>query len=261
MVMDEKNVAEKNVAEEHDEALEIADKIDYGHLRPGNPVRVRVERGAAAIRAYRDRAVDAAKAEERRAWVEALAPGNRETGLGKYVMEHGASAMAEHVTEVTKLRIKQAVAETKARAEAAEAKVKTLASLINSDVVASMSTPEGLQPINSTEMRYAVDKWDSAEAKVRELEKHLSEARAENANDSTMKHFMAELNRLRIESLDTQLDSAVAKVKALEAKLAATPDRMLEAWNSENPRPWVHAYARDTAHWCVKWLRKEVSRG
>jgi hypothetical protein len=178
MVMDE-----KNVAEEHDEAWEIADDIYVE--------RITRSRGAAAIRAYRDRAVNQA-----------------------LLMEH----------EVTKQRIEQAVAETKARAEAAEAKVKTLASLINSDVVASMSTPEGLQPINSTEMRYAVDKWDSAEAKVRELEKHLSEARAENANDSTMKHFMAELNRLRIESLDTQLDSAVAKIKELEAKLAATED-------------------------------------
>jgi hypothetical protein len=154
------------VAEEHDEALDIADDIYKGRI-----TRIR---GAAKIRAHRDLAVAAAKAEERRAWVEALATGNRETGLGKDVMEHGASAMAEHVTEVTKLRIKQAVAETKARAEAAEAKVKTLASLINSEVVASMSTPDGLKPINSTGMRYAVDKWGSAEAKVKALEAKLA---------------------------------------------------------------------------------------
>jgi hypothetical protein len=108
MVMDEKNVAEKNVAEEPDEALDIAHDIYVG--------RITRSRGAAKIRTYRDRAVAAAKAEERRAWVEALAPGNRETGLGKDVMEHGASAMAEHVTEVTKLRIEQAVAELKSRA-------------------------------------------------------------------------------------------------------------------------------------------------
>jgi hypothetical protein len=101
MVMDEKNVAEKNVAEEPDEAWDIADDIYKG--------RITRSCGASKI-------VAAAKAEERRAWVEALAPGNRETGLGKDVMEHGASAMAEHVTEVTKLRIRQAVAELEAKA-------------------------------------------------------------------------------------------------------------------------------------------------
>jgi hypothetical protein len=137
------------VAEEHDEAWEIAHDIYVE--------RMNTSRGAAEIRAYRDRACSSLIETVRsslRGWPDA----GCDEEIGRLV---------EGIRDRT-------VAETKARAEAAEAKVKTLASLINSEVVASMSTPDGLKPINSTGMRYAVDKWGSAEAKVKALEAKLA---------------------------------------------------------------------------------------
>jgi DNA repair exonuclease SbcCD ATPase subunit len=57
-----------------------------------------------------------------------------------------------------------------------------------------------------------------------------------------------------------KLAKAEAELSTERERLRGLPDRMLEAWNNENPSPWVHVYEQKTARWCVEWLRKEVER-
>jgi hypothetical protein len=280
MVMDEKNVAEKNVDEEHDEALEIAERIDYEHLRPGNPfgVRVRVERGAAAIRAYRDRAVDAAKAEERRAWVEAFDPSNTETDLGKHFMEHGASAMAEHVTEVTKLRIEQAVAELKSRA-VVELKDKNANEdiefwkrhSIKLDERISCLTKRLTEERNLLARAHRVIRAESPKMKrfLNLMEQHL-----DRLPEGEQRRIIDSGLSAHPRSSQQSCQELEAKVKELEAKLAATEDwearyraaiscmkRVLENQFAGNLRPGspAHLYA-DAIVAGIARLRLELIR-
>jgi hypothetical protein len=120
------------VAEEHDEAWKIADKIDFGS-GSNLPILIRVARGAAAIRAYRDQAVAETKtrAETAEGVIESL---KTESGLAALVTSRGwplPEELAAAKERIKELEAKLASAHrllraSGAAADAAEAKVKEL---------------------------------------------------------------------------------------------------------------------------------------